>query len=187
MKVNDTGFWECDTISFDYHKHDEPLANKLSEVLKDMNVTTAVDFGCGYGMYVTTLENNGITCDCYDGNPHTPMLTQNKCNVLDLSIPFHLNKLFDCVISLEVGEHVPPEFEETFINNLVRHTNRWIIVSWALPNQGGHGHVNEQPNEYIEEKFEKLGFTRMKNYEMILRESAHWWWFKNTIMVFQIN
>lgn len=187
MKVHDTGFWECDNISFEYHKHDVPLASSLSTLLKQLSMKTAIDFGCGYGMYANTLEQHDIRCDCYDGNPHTPMLTDNKCGVLDLSVAFDLHKTYDCVISLEVGEHIPRTFENIFIDNLIRHTNKWIIISWALPHQGGHGHVNEQPNEYIEEKFRDLGFTRMKEYEIILRDSAQWWWFKNTIMIFKLS
>lgn len=187
MKVHDTGFWDCDTISFDYHKHDEPLAQQLSKMLQDLSVTSAIDFGCGYGMYVTTLEQHGISCDCYDGNPHTSVLTNNKCGVLDLSKSIHLDKQYDCVISLEVGEHIPQQYESVFIDNLVQHSKKWVIVSWALPHQGGHGHVNEQPNEYIEEKFQQLGFMRVKELETRLRNSAHWWWFKNTIMVFHLG
>jgi hypothetical protein len=184
MKIHNTGFWECDNISFDFHKHDELLALELSTTLKEMNVSSAIDFGCGYSMYATTLEKNEIPCDCYDGNSNTPALTEGKCDVLDLSEKIILNKTYDCVISLEVGEHIPQKYEKIFIDNLIRHTHKWIIISWALPHQGGHGHVNEQSNEYIEKIFQNVGFIRHQDIEIRLRKSAHWWWFKNTIMVF---
>jgi len=43
-------------------------------------------------------------------------LTNNLCNVLDLSLPKKFDEPFDWVMSLEVGEHLPHKFEDIFIN-----------------------------------------------------------------------
>ena len=46
-------------------------------------------------------------------------------------------------MSLEVGEHLPKEFEDIFINNLDNNNNYGIVLSWAIKGQGGYGHYNE--------------------------------------------
>jgi hypothetical protein len=80
---------------------------------------------------------------------------------------------------------IPQKYESTFINNLLKHSNGLIILSWATIGQGGHGHVNEQPNEYIEEIFKNNNYSRNKELETRLRSAVEWWWFSNTIMVFK--
>ncbi len=41
-----------------------------------------------------------------------------------------LNK-YDWIISLEVAEHIPAQFESIYIDNLVKHAKEGIILSWA--------------------------------------------------------
>jgi hypothetical protein len=110
------------------------------------------------GNYVKTFNQNNINAIGYDGNPNTPELTNNLCNTLDLSIPVKFNEPFDWVMSLEVGEHLPKKFEDIFIHNLHNNNKFGIILSWAIKGQGGHGHVNEQNNDYIKSKICKLGY-----------------------------
>jgi 2-polyprenyl-3-methyl-5-hydroxy-6-metoxy-1,4-benzoquinol methylase len=64
-------------------------------------------------------------------------------------VEIDLQKKFDCVISLEVGEHIPQKSESVFINNLISHTKQYLILSWATPGQVGDAHVNEQDADYI--------------------------------------
>src|SRR5579872_4362992 len=45
-----------------------------------------------------------------------------------------------------------------YIDNLHRHNRRGIILSWAVPGQGGHGHCNELENERVRDKFRSLGY-----------------------------
>jgi len=87
-------------------------------------------------------------------------------------------------MSLEVGEHIPSEFEQTFLDNLVVNKPKMIIVSWAIPGQVGDGHVNCQPNSYIEAQMKLRGYAINNAISMQLRSRSSLWWFKNTIMVF---
>ena len=115
---------------------------------------------------------------------NTPELTNHLCNVLDLSLPVQMYP-FDWVMSLEVGEHLPEQFEDVFINNLHTNNKYGIILSWAVKGQGGHGHFNEQNNDYIKQKICSLGYVNDIDTEMILRKNSTLFWFKNTIMVFR--
>ena len=47
--------------------------------------------------------------------------------------------------SFEVGEHIPPDFEYVYLENLVRHARIGIVLSWSQPNHyptRGLAHVN---------------------------------------------
>ena len=85
-------------------------------------------------------------------------MTNGLAQVLDLSKPFDLKIRYDCVISFEVGEHIPPQKEKIFIENLVKHSKKYIAISWAIPGQGGTGHFNEKSNQYIIKKFSEYDF-----------------------------
>ena len=89
------------------------------------------------------------------------------------------------MLCLEVGEHLPKEYEDIFFANIIRNSKSGILLSWAVPGQKGDGHVNEQSNDYIKAKMADLGYINDVNAENALRESATLTWFKNTIMVFE--
>lgn len=184
-----TGIWTVNTgpsstiaHANTLHKFDPGLSSALSEFLEDQK--EIVDFGCGNADYSRILIEKGKKVDCFDGNPNTPEMTKGLGKVLDLSQDFDLGKKYECVISLEVGEHIPKEREQIFLNNLDKHCGQCIILSWALPGQGGDGHFNEQPNEYIIEEMKKRNYNYWKEASDYFRGSVSLWWFKKTIMVF---
>lgn len=186
FKINENGFWENE--SGVGHVHDTRLSEELIKFLKEKDLENVVDFGCGMGDYARKIINSNILCEAYDGNPNTELLTKGLGKVLDLSTEFDLNKKFDCVISLEVGEHIPKYHEQTFINNICKHTNKFLIISWAVEGQGGDGHVNCQNNEYIIDEITKKGFSYDEKNTTRLRSSvSNATWFKNTIMIFEKN
>src|SRR5205814_2318448 len=63
----------------------------------------------------------------------------------------------DLVMSLEVAEHIKPEFASGFIRSLCN-LGDVILFSAAIPNQGGVLHYNEQYPKYWIEKFKESGF-----------------------------
>lgn len=186
FKINQKGFWESeDNIG---HIHDEVLCKELINFLNENKVESVVDFGCGLGDYSSAIISAGIKCEAYDGNPNTPTLTNGLASVLDLSVSFDLEKKFDCVLSLEVGEHIPKDFETVFIENICNHTSDLLILSWAIIGQGGDGHVNCQNNDYIIKQIENRGFKFDSEGSLKLRKAVSCApWFRNTIMVFKKN
>ena len=184
MSINENGYWQGVEAS-SQHCYDSSMCVSLLKFLKTENVKSVVDFGCGMGDYVKAFQENNINAIGFDGNPNTPYLTNNLCNVLDLSLPKKFDEPFDWVISLEVGEHLPHKFEDIFIYNLHNNNKYGIVLSWAVKGQGGHGHFNEQNNDYIKSKICKLGYINDIESENILRHASTLDWFKNTIMVFR--
>ena len=168
-----------------YHYFDNKLSQKLGDFFRGEGAETLVDFGCGMGNYTHAFQQMGFDCEAYDGNPDTEALTGGIGKVLDLSKKAELNKQFDWVMSLEVGEHIPAEFETVFIENLVRHAKDGIVLSWALKGQTGAGHFNTQNNDYIKARFKKYGFVSDDVAEKLLRRYCDLHWFRGTLMVFR--
>ncbi len=181
--IDSRGFWIGDDAVL-YHYTDYELANALVDFFKKERAESIVDFGCGMGDYAKLFLKNGFAIEAFDGNPATPQLTGGIGQIQDLSKPFYIGKNFDWVLSLEVGEHLPKEYEVIFIENLIRHCEKGIILSWAVKGQKGHGHSNCQNNEYIKKAFAEYGFLNDPQTEMLLRKSSTQPWFKDTIMVF---
>jgi hypothetical protein len=182
-KIHRHGYWIGEDILCQ-HFTDFQLATALAHFFKTVGASSVVDLGCGTADYVKILRSHQIFCEGYDGNPDTFKLSGGVARVADLSQPLDLGKKFDWVMSLEVGEHLPKEFEKTFIENLSRHALHGIVLSWAIQGQGGFGHFNEQDNDYIKSVILPYGYTNDIYAENMLRNYSRLPWFKNTIMVF---
>jgi hypothetical protein len=181
MEISDHGYW----VGYDRkeHKFDLLLAQSISTIASNAYCYNIMDVGCGEGKYMDFFRKNGFVCCGFDGNPETESITKGKCSTIDFATPVKISPV-DLVVSLEVGEHIPEEFEDVFINNLVDHAEKLIILSWGIPGQGGFGHVNCKANDYIIDKIQGLG--PMYHYEdsQYLRDNSTRSWFKNTLMVF---
>jgi len=184
MSIHKNGYWEGLEASCQ-HIYDSSLGVSLTKFFKTENVKSLVDFGCGMGDYVKTFRENNINAIGFDGNPNTPELTNNLGKILDLSVPKKFDEPFDWVMSLEVGEHLPSQFEDIFILNLHNNNKYGIVLSWAVEDQGGYGHYNERNNDYIKSKICQLGYVNDIDSENNLRNDSTLKWFKNTIMVFR--
>lgn len=181
-----TGIWSG-LSKFDmmlHHVHDHTLASALKDFFYSQKVQSIGDLGCGTGFYTKLFNQSGLNSFAYDGNPDTFEISDGVGSVLDLSNYFEFPQPFDWVLSLEVGEHIPSDYEDTYINNLNINCSKGIILSWAVEGQAGDGHVNCRNNNYIKSKFSEMGYTNDLANENLLRKSATAPWFKNTIMVF---
>lgn len=178
-QIHERGYWiDAGEGHYDF---EESLAIELTGLFAGRSVC---DLGCGNGSYVKLLRSFGIVCDGFDGTPkvrdYGPFLY-----VADLSTPVNLGR-YDWVLSLEVGEHIPAIYESVFLDNIHRHNSVGVVMSWAVPGQGGQGHVNERPNHYIAQKMASLGYWRDVQSENILRMvSTKFSYFKDTLMVYR--
>jgi len=183
FKINEHGCWETNDSTG--HHVDDLLSRSIINILKNEKAISVADFGCGMGNYTRDFLNSGFKCDGFDGNPNTESLTNNLCKVLDLSQSFQLQHKYDWVMSLEVGEHIPKEYEQVFIDNICNHAISGIILSWAIIGQGGDGHINCQNNNYIIAELKKRGWEYLQTDSEILRKNSTRSWFKNTLMIFK--
>ncbi len=181
MNILPNGIWECDTL--EKHTFDEGLAAEIVRFCREEGVDTASDLGCGSGKYVTRLNEAGIQALGYDGNPNTPEFSP-CCHVKDLSKPINIPATA-LVMSLEVGEHIPAEFEDAFFMNVANNAGRFVILSWFPVPGHGEGHVNERSNSYVQDMMSSLGFDFMPEATGLMRQASTKWWFGISLMAFR--
>ncbi len=192
-----------------WHQHSNLLMAKILQLWPDKNIPV-VDLGCGMNYYCSVFEFTGYGAIGIDGAclkgvdmieditkiPNPPAFP----GLLDLVLLQHgRNKVSNQffikayresrkvnVLSLEVGEHLPPNLSDAYINNLTSFGGD-IIMSWAIPGQAGVGHINCQSNEWVIDKMFERGYILDPGKTHQLRESVtgcHCSWFKNTLMYF---
>ena len=184
INISKEGIW-IDNRLEEHHYTDYGLSEELVKFLNRENAQSIADFGCGLGSYVNYFRENNIEADGYDGNPKTN--TYNEyCNVLDLSKPINIKK-YSWVMSFEVGEHIPKEYEDVFIDNIHRSNKDGVILTWAPPHHDGFGHINCQDIDYIINKITKLGYTLDVEQTNELRESCELSWIALTLIVLRKN
>lgn len=167
----------------DMHIHDATLSTAIAVLCIREGIKSAWDFGCGKGDYARELRGYGCHTVGVDGHPRTQEISAGLGLVGNLAQDLCLPRA-DVVLSLEVGEHIPAEFAPIYIWNLGNHAVKMVIVSWGVPGQGGHGHVNCQPNDWVITSMGAYGFKINWEHTGKLREAATLHWFKNTLMVF---
>ena len=191
--IKETGYWTSDDTE-SIHVHDPRLANWILNYLQNDKDKQLIDFGCGFGDYLKNLHNNGFTnLHGFEGEVRkgSPEFIKNW----DLSNPIKnykgynsLKKLAYNTICLEVGEHIPKQYESIFLENITSLTTNKLILSWAIIGQGGDGHVNCMNNDEVILKMDELGFKYLENDSIDARNSVSELiatWFLKTIMIFQ--
>ena len=181
--ISKTGAWQ--NVMF-HHIVDTSFGSALARMLKQNNITSVTDLGCGTGSYVEMISELGIKAQGFDGNPDTKTLDSSGglcVGPVDLTKERFWNAT-DAVISIEVGEHIPAELEAAFLDNVADSARRMVILTWAPPDQGGEGHVNGHTAEDIELKMKGRGWEKNENLTHDLKRSAEIWWIRNNLQVF---
>jgi SAM-dependent methyltransferase len=178
MKISEFGYWTTNKK----HYFDEPLANELVKILKDRSCKSIYDFGCGAGAYVTYFRQNGLDATGIDGNP--AMAGIEFLTVANLAQPLILDKK-DAVVCLEVGEHIPKEYEDFFVSNILNCCSNTLIISWARPKQKGKGHVNCKHRKEVIKMFEVHGFKYMCSQTEKIMAIASLEWFKTNLIIME--
>lgn len=133
------------------------LCGAIQDVLYPKSV---VDVGCAIGDLVAEWIRMGVDSKGIEGSEAClPYIVSPSGSVVinDLRRPFLLEKEYDLATCFEVAEHIEPEYAAVFVYNLVNMSDR-ILVSIAPPGQGGHYHVNCQPEPYWNELFSRFGY-----------------------------
>jgi hypothetical protein len=127
---------------------------------------TVIDLGCGFGQYGKFFgkheeEIGGkVLWKGYDGSENIDVATNGFVTFFDLSEPRFIvqdgDQKFDWSMSIEVAEHLPQSLEPFYIMQLDNSNAKGVVVSWAVVDQDGHGHINNQDFEYVQCLFEKL-------------------------------
>ena len=195
--TNSGWFYTQETILLHHVLFDPGFGQTLMEFLGDQSV---LDIGAGIGQFGYSLLQSQSKAQWtgFDGGNNieslyntTVMLKGNdnyiipKVCWIDAARPFYLNQRFDWTLSVEVGEHIDKRFESTFMDNLVSHCRKGVILTWAVTGQGGLDHINNHDNEYIIQQMAKRNVTYEFEQSMAFRNSVtDLYWLVKTIMFF---
>ena len=181
-EVSLTGYWSKKLA--EEHMFCEELAEWISNYL-DKNKTIH-DFGCGNGSYLKYLQSKGFTdLTGYEGEipnkEFSHILKQDLSQVFDVK-----NK--GNVICLEVGEHIPKQYQDIFLDNICNACDGKLILSWAIRGQYSSSHVNCLNNEEVIPEVERRGFRYIKDDSIKARNSINpngCNWFCDTILIYE--
>lgn len=195
---SETGIWSAKEGA-ENHVFDYELAHYLGQMFRKQD--PVIDVGCGRGTYLRYFHDIGFEklagIEGSDqvfkfGNavPFNKHMTFGNVGLWDLSNSIMTPPpISGNVICLEVGEHIPEQYEDIFIDNLIKLTSSggYIILSWAVPGQDGIGHVNCKHNIWVIEVMTKRGviFCPIQSLSIRTCISNHTAWFRNSIMIFQ--
>ena len=182
-KKYDSGFY--DSQHRGSFKSAQVILPFIQQWVKPLSV---LDVGCGVGTWLKVWKEEIGVSDVIgiDGEyVNRQMLQIPADNFIskDLKESFSLNRKFDLVMSLEVGEHLPTEKSALFVENLCRHGDV-VVFSAALLKQQGTYHINEQLPEFWAKLFLERGYVAVD----ILRdqiwnnEKVEWWYRQNIIL-----
>jgi len=118
-----------------------------------------LDVGCGTGAALKYVQRLGV--DGWGLENSALAIRESgiaeRITRVDLTSPYDLGREFDLVWCYEVAEHLPESAADGLLETICRHGST-VLISAAVPGQGGEGHVNEQPIEYWVKRMRGRGY-----------------------------
>ncbi|HEC66981.1 MAG TPA: hypothetical protein ENI23_17025 [bacterium] len=141
----------------------------MSETLK---IHSLVDFGCAVGSYLEGASNAGTEKILgYEflhkfAIKYVPEKIKPFIHQADVGEPIKCGK-YDCAMSIEVAEHLLEEKTDVFVENLIRASNRLIILTASR--RSGTRHINPHFREFWIGKFVVRGCQYSPEFTQSLR------------------
>ena len=158
------------------------------ELMRQFKPVNMIDVGCGEGHSLRWFFDRGVKVCGVEGSTkaleHNPMAEHIKLHDYTIG-PFDPSDSFDLAWSCEFVEHVEPKYVNNFMATFKKASVVAMTYSEPQWSDGGHHHVNCQPQSYWNGIFEFWGYQWMEEYSMHLRSIATARWVKPTLSVFR--
>lgn len=159
---------------------------QLGAWLRDNQVTNVSWFGWDGGANIQEFFGEEVALNGQDSLVVPKICWMDAGSDISMWLSQMCGAPYDWVVSVEVGEHVPAEQMEIFVNNLVTLARHGVIITWAVPGQGGRSHVNEMDNAAVIQVMEHRELEYDEEATVSLRNTVEIrWYLRNTIMVFR--
>ena len=175
-----------------YNENHSPSSAEVivPKIIKLFNPKSVIDVGCGIGQWLSVFIDNGVENILgLDGEHVLPtdlLIPKKNYREVDFkkSNSMIVDSKYDLVLCLEVAEHLPETFADSFISMLAL-CGDTILFSAAIPGQTGENHYNEQWPTYWEDKFKKHGyyFYDLLREDIWSNEQVNWWYRQNIFIV----
>lgn len=122
--------------------YERGIVNFEKFVRENIKFDSLAELGCGTGAFSApfTSDKEVLGIDFSVGSREMSFLDKKNFLVGDLSKPLLLGRHYDLVISLEVWEHLMPEVEPAYLDNIFSLTPDYLVLSCAVPGQVGRHH-----------------------------------------------
>lgn len=147
--------------------------NMWKFLTKDKKIKSIIELGCARGQVLKIFNDLGCKVLGIEGCTKAikENLLPNRVRQYDFTkVKVIPQKNYDLGIAIEFVEHVEDYYKENYLSCF--DACRYVAITFAKPGQGGHHHVNCQPEEYWIDIFEKRGFTYDYEYTNILKDKA---------------
>jgi len=144
-----------------------------------LNIESMIDFGCGLGSYIEgALQANtkkvlGIDIGYDISKEFIPEYMQEYIKKGHIGRKLDYGK-WDCAFSIEAAEHLLPEEEDIFIENLVRASSRLVVLTAAYSFSYMHLNAGKMP-DYWANKLVEAGCKLLPDEKKKLQEA---WMYK---------
>lgn len=126
------------------------------------NISSAIDFGCGNGVYLKILSDIGVKdilgYECSKSALRNCLIS--NVHDSDLRNPIRQSGVFDLVLCIEVAPYLHEKYEDILIETLISATGRKSIICFSASDvyAGGIYHINLKSKKYWKNKFETRGW-----------------------------
>src|SRR5438105_6607867 len=157
-------------------------------VLEYVRARSVVDFGCKHGEWLSVFRAHSVNRIMGFDRPKRLerglMIDPAEFAVADLAQPVTIDARFDLAVCIEVAEHLPQTSAASLVRSLTAAAPA-VLFSAAIPGQGGHGHLNEQPRQYWIDLFQHDGFASFDCLRpRIWKNGQVAWWYRQSLFMF---
>jgi hypothetical protein len=141
------------------------LVPRIVELLRPESI---IDIGCANGLWLEAFNRSGVThLRGVDGpwvaadSFRSPAGAFRKLDLAQCPLPYLLGEpgeRFDLLVSFELLEHLPAARADALVEAMCAMSDI-LLVSAAVPHQGGTGHINEQWPDHWISRFAARGFV----------------------------
>jgi SAM-dependent methyltransferase len=148
------------------------LPDIWARLILDYGIESVLDLGCGAGWSTEWFSKRCKRVLGIEGDPTA--LALRRCDPIiqhDFTQgPFIPRSHYDLGWVAEFVEHVEAKYMVNWMATLQR--CQYVAMTFAVPGQGGHHHVNEQLEPYWQARFKQAGFEHVPEETARMRATA---------------
>lgn len=171
-------------------------AMKLSELVIEMyHPKTVTDLGCATGLYmigfmIADIKCRGIELSINALDPTVCIVDPSSITIADMRESILFPDYSDVVLCLEVLEHIPEEYADQAVRNVIN-AGKNLVIS-PSPHGGGEHHHNPKPKDYWMTKFKEYHYEEVPEKTKVIQEELakvkhHSTWIDNIYVMEKIN
>lgn len=149
-------------------------------ILAALKPKTVIDIGCGAGEFVDYCLKSGIVARGVERSEEVRkalIFPEEFVTYYDLRSPIRLveEDTFDLALCFNVAEHIDPECEKTFVENVSHFANRVLFSASSDYNGESLRIINLKTKSHWRSLFEEQGMFERPEYEKQIKDLIGGW------------